>query len=368
MDTCPADLTIGFPRESGTERRTILTPAVARALIAAGFGVIAEPGIGGGVFTDDDAYAAVGVCFTDAELVWSAPLVLRYKSPDPDDLGRFNRGQTIAALFHAEGDLALLTALQASAVTAYSYEFVTEDHRFPLGRPGGQIAGVQAVLAGAYALQEPVGRGVLIARVAGATPANVVVIGSGNVGATAARTAAALGARVTVLTRSEQSRAEYQHGAPNGVRAMVNTHAALLECLREADLVIGTILVSTYDTPPMISEADLALMRPGAVIVDVTCGYGPGYLPTAGPVQQPGDPPHVIAGILHVKIDMLPALVPVTSTAAYTSNAASYLERLAEVTLLGKQDPAIESARIAHEGRLIHPVLVQHARIYGLQP
>jgi alanine dehydrogenase len=75
----------------------------------------------------------------------------------------------------------------------------------------------------------------------------------------------------------------------------------------------------------------------------------------------------MVAGILHVKIDVLPALVPVTSTAAYTSNAAPYLEQLAKATLLGKQDPAIESARIAHAGRLVHPVLVQHARIYGLQ-
>jgi alanine dehydrogenase len=368
MDTRSADLTIGFPRESGSERRTILTPAVARSLIAAGFGVIAESGIGGGAFIEDYAYAAVGVRFTDVEQVWSAPLVLRYKSPDPDDLERLNRHQTIAALFHAEGDLALLTALQASAVTAYSYEFVAEDHRFPLGRPGGQIAGVQAVLAGAHALQESAGRGVLIARVAGAAPANVVVIGSGNVGAAAAQTAAALGATVTVLTRSEQSRVEYQPGAPDGVRVLVNTRERLLDSLREADLVIGTILVSTYDTPPMIGEADLELMRPGTVIVDATCGYGPGYLPTAGPVQQSDDPPHVVAGILHVKIDMLPALVPVTTTDAYTSNATPYLERLAAVALLGKQDSAIESARIAHGGRLVHPVLVQHARVYGLQP
>jgi len=139
MDTRLADLTIGFPRESGTERRTILTPSVARALIAAGFGVITEPGIGGGVFTDDDEYAAVGTRFAGAAAVWSAPLVLRYKSPDPDDLKRLNPGQNIAALFHAEGDAALLTALKATGATAWSYEFLTEDGRFPLGRPGGQI-------------------------------------------------------------------------------------------------------------------------------------------------------------------------------------------------------------------------------------
>jgi alanine dehydrogenase len=368
MDTRPADLTIGFPRESGTEQRTILTPDLARALVAAGFGVIAEPGIGSGVFTGDAKYTAAGVGLAEAAWVWSAPLVLRYKSPDPGDLLHLRPGQHIAALFHAEGDIGLLAALQDCRATAWSYEFVTQDGRFPLGRPGGRIAGVQAVLAGAHALQAPAGRGVLLAAVDGAEQANVVVIGSGNVGAAAAETAAVLGADVTVLTGSEASRADYLRRAPGGVQAMVNSRDTLLACLAGADLVIGAILVSTYDTPPMISEADLRVMRQGAVIVDATCGYGPGYLPTAGPLQSPGDPPRQVAGVLHVKVDMLPALVPVTATAAYVANAAPYLERLARTALLGTPDPGIETARIACAGRLVHPVLTQHARIYGMQP
>jgi alanine dehydrogenase len=368
MDTCPADLTIGFPRESGTERRTILTPALARALIGAGFSIVAEPGIGSRVFIGDEEYAAVGVQLTEPGRVWSAPLLLRYKSPDPDDLERLRPGQHIAALFHAEGDIDLLTALQVCGASAWSYEFVSENGRFPLGRPGGQIAGVQAVLAGAHALQTPDARGVLLAAVDGAAKANVVVIGSGNVGAAAAKTAASLGANVTVLTRGEPSHADYLRRAPGGVRVQVNSRETLLECLAEADLVIGAILVSTYDTPAMITEADLAMMRPGSVIVDATCGYGPGYLPTAGPVQPPGDPPHQTAGVLHVKVDVLPALVPVTATAAYVTNATPYMERLAKTALLGTPDTAIEAARIACAGRLVHPVLVQHARIYGLQP
>lgn len=368
MDARPADLTIGFPRESGDERRTILTPALAWVLISAGFGVVTEPGIGAGVFITDEEYAAVGVHLTGADKVWSAPLLLRYKSPDPADLERLKPEQHIAALFHAEGDARLLTALRGCEATAWSYEFVAEHGRFPLGRPGGKIAGAQAVLAGAHALQTPGGRGVLLASVDGAAPANVMVIGSGNVGAAAAETAAALGANVTVLTRSQSSRAEYLQHAPDGIQVKVNSRETLLECLTRADLLIGAILVSTYDTPAMITEEDLAVMRPGAVIVDVTCGYGPGYLPTAGPIQAPGDPPHQHAGILHVKIDVLPALVPVTATSVYTANAAPYLQRLATCALLGTSDPAIEAARIATGGHLAHPVLIQHARFYGMQP
>ncbi len=206
MPVNTASLTIGFPRESGSERRTILTPALARQLTSAGFTVTAEPGIGAGVFTGDDEYAAAGACLTGPDEAWSAPLVLRYKSPDPRDLRRLRPGQHVGALFHAEGDPDLLTALRESGATAWSYELLAEDGRFPLGRPGGQIAGIQAVLAGAAALQGPGGRGVLLGMAEGAEPASVVVIGSGNVGSAAAETAAALGARVTMLTRCESSR------------------------------------------------------------------------------------------------------------------------------------------------------------------
>lgn len=359
---------IGFPRESSVgDRRTLLTPPVARVLAEAGFHVLAEPGIGAGVFCDDAELTAQGVKFAAPDQVWAAALVLRYKSGCPDELSRLRPGQSIGALFHAEGDPALLTALAASGGTAYSYEFLEEDGRFPMAAPGGEIAGIQSILYGAQALQTVQGgRGVLLAEVAGAVAPQVVVIGWGTVGAAAARTAAALGARVTVLARSENSAGRYLPDAPAGVRVAVNTPELRSRVLAEADLVVGAILISTFDTPPMITEADLRGMKDGAVIVDATCGYGDGYLPTAGPVQQPSDAPRVTQGVLHVKLDALPALVPVTTTAAYTANAAPYLVRLARVVLFGARDAAIETARIARDGRLVHPVCRQHAAFYGV--
>ncbi|MGH3565799.1 MAG: NAD(P)-dependent oxidoreductase [Pseudonocardia sp.] len=358
---------IGFPRETGRgNRRTVLTPLVARALRAAGFALLAERGIGTGVFVDDADLAAVGVRFAETDAVWAAPLVLRYKSAAPDDLDRLQPGQAIGALFHAEGDPRLLNALTQRRVSAYSYEFVEADGRFPLAVPGGEIAGAQAILHGAHALQTAAGRGVLLAGIRGARPPRVAVIGCGNVGVAAARTAAALGAHVTVLARADASAERYRTSAPPGVRIVVNTPQARQQELAEADLVVGAILISTFDTPPMVTEVDLRAMKRGAVIVDATAGYGDGYLPTAGPVQSPGDPPRVVHGVLHVKLDVLPALVPVTATEAYTANAAPYLVRLARVALQGKEDAAIEAARIAHGGRLIHPVCRQHAAFHGV--
>lgn len=197
-------------------------------------------------------------------------------------------------------------------------------------------------------------------------PATVVVIGSGKVGRAAAHTAVQLGARVTVLTSGPKSRDAYVADAPAGVAVLVNERAVLRDCLASADLVIGAILISTYDTPPMIHVNDLSGMRPGAVIVDATCGYGPGYLPTAGPVQKPGDPPRLVRGVLHVKVDVWPALVPVTASIAYAANAAPYLVRLAETVLRGRHDAAVRTAQIAADGELVHPVARQHARFYGM--
>ncbi|WP_059007999.1 NAD(P)-dependent oxidoreductase [Streptomyces specialis] len=359
---------IGFPREScPAERRTLLTPTTARALTAAGMTPIAEQGIGAGIGCRDADLAAAGVRFAPAGDVWSARLLLRYKSPDPGDVRRLVPGQAIAALFHAEGDPALLAALTCAKVTAYSFEFLAEHGRFPLATAGGVIAGIQAVHAGVSALQHPAGRGVLLGGVPGAERAHVVVIGSGNVGMAAARTAAALEARVTVLAHIPASAAAYRARAPHGVDVMVNPPSALAQLLPTADLVIGAILVSTYDTPPMITEAEVARMRPGAVIVDATCGYGPGYLPTAGPAQQPGDPPRIVGGVLHVKLDALPALVPVTAAHAYTTAAAPYLVRIARHALHRRPDPAAESAVIVRDGALVHPVCRQHAGFYRME-
>jgi len=330
--------------------------------------VLTEPGIGAGVFQDDAELIAQGVRFAEPARVWATPLVLRYKCADPAELSRLRPGHAIGALFHAEGDRALLSALATSRVTAYSYEFVEEHGRFPLAAPGGEIAGIQAILHGAQALQTVHGgRGVLLARVSGAAAPRVVVIGCGNAGsAAAARTAAALGAHVTVLARSQESASWYLPNAPRGVRVAVNTPQTRRRLLAEADLVVGAILVSTFDTPPMITETDLRQMKPGAVIVDATCGYGDGYLPTAGPVQRPGDAPRVTQGVLHLKLDALPALVPVTTTQSYTTKIAPYLVRLARVALLDASDPVIDTARIAHQGRLVHPVCRQHAAFYGV--
>lgn len=354
-----------FPRETGShERRTLLTPHLARTLTDAGFRVLAEPGIGAGIAQADTDLAPM-VEFAPSEQVWTAPLILRYKPGPASDIDRLTPGQTVGAIFHAEGDPKMLAALTRARVNAYSYEFLRHENGFPLAAAGGQIAGTQAVLAAAAALQHPQGRGTLLGGMPGAAPARVVVIGHGNVGEAAARTAAALGARVTVLGRTPQHLTAYARRAPAGVRTALNIPVLLAELLTTADVVIGAILISTHTTTAMITRAHLATMRPGAVIVDATCGYGDGYLPTAGPLQRVGDPPRQVEGVLHVKLDALPQTVPVTASHAYAHAAAPYLLRLAHRVLAGVEDQIVDTALIARRGALVHPVVCEHADRYA---
>lgn len=171
---------------------------------------------------------------------------------------------------------------------------------------------------------------------------------------------------MSVLTHTELAQRSYANTAPAGVEVVVNTRAALLERLAEADLVIGAILESTFDTPAMITRPDLAVIHPGAIIVDVTAGYGLGYLPTCGEIQHPGALPRMVDGIGHVKVDVWPSLVPRTATHAYGQAATPYLVRLAHVALRGADDPLLGTGLIASDGRLTHSVVRRHAEHYGM--
>jgi len=347
---------IGFPLESGPDRRTLLTPIVARHLTAAGFHVLAQAGIGAAIFLDDAVLAAEGVHFASADEVWAAPLLLRYKSTQPDEVRLLRSGQVIGAQLHTEGNPEMLAALTTSGATAYCYEYVEQDGQFPLAAPGGQITGIQAVLTGAHTMLAAAGRSIRLARAPGTARRRVVVIGCCTVSAVAARTAVFLGADVTMLAHAVHTTALQQRVAHAGIRVLANTTANRQRELAQADLVVGAFLIPTHNTYPMITETDLLVMKPEAVIVDATYG----------PVHRPGRPPHALHSVPNVDIDILPALVPLTLTIAYASTIAPYLVRLAEVVLRDAVDPVIETARIAADGELVHPGCRPHAELHRI--
>jgi alanine dehydrogenase len=359
------DKTISVLKERrGGERRVILLPDALRSFIDAGFRVLVEADAGASAGFDDAAYRAAGAEIVGRDEAWSrSRLVLKYKAPGQDEWRYFRRDLHLASFMHAEGNLEMTEAMRASGMCSYALEFFrTERGEFPVPVSDNEISGHLAILLAAYHLQTAQGgRGVLLSRVPGAPPAKVVVIGYGNVGAAAARLAAALGAEVTVFGTRHEGLRRIAALMPPNVRCEVNDPERFEQSVLEADLVVGAILISTYDTPPMLPESLVRRMKPGAAIVDVTCGYGAGYMPTFDRFTHHETPFFERFGVLHCKIDAMPASVPLTAAAATSANVAPYLLQLAQAVYGGKPDPVSAAGIVAKDYAFVHPEVVRHA-------
>jgi alanine dehydrogenase len=355
---------IAVARETkANERRVILLPREVGYVVKAGFEVLVERGAGAGICVGDEAYAAAGATIAPREQVWGeSDIVVKYKAPTRREFPLLRRGMHLGGLFHAEGDPVLTRALCDSGVAAYSYEFFrSADGDFPLAHPGGEVAGKLAVLHGAYYLQTHLGgRGVLLADIADVEPPRVLVIGHGKVGGAAIRAAEGLGAQVAVLGRDAEHLRRFRGTVSSRVRCRLNSPEVLREEALRADLVIGAILISTYDTEPMLTEDIVKAMRPGAVLIDATAGYGPGYLPTFMCETTLGEPVFERFGVVHCKIDVLPSAVPITTATAMSATIAPYLVALARSVYDGQADPTSQAGRIVDDGQITHPEVERH--------
>lgn len=362
---------VAIVRETRTgERRVILKPAQVRLMRDAGFRVFVERGAGGGLEISDREYERAGAEIVSTDTAWTAsPLVLKYKAPLPDEFRYLRPELHLGAFLHAEGDPRLTLALCRARVTAYSYElFRTREGIFPLSAASSEIAGKMAVLYGGYHLQSHLGgAGVLLAGVTGLEPPKVVVIGYGNAGGAAARLAASMGADVAVLGTNPVRLRRFAATMPRNVRCLINGPAVLERELPDADLVIGAILISTYDTPPIVTDDLIRRMKRGAVVVDVTCGYGPGYMPTCDQLTSHTAPTFERHGVLHIKIKTLPESVPVTTNEAVSMLVAPYLLNLAHAVYGEAVDPVSEAGKVTQAGEIVHRVVRRHMEMQPCQ-
>lgn len=345
------------------ERRVIVTPPDVAAFRDAGFEILVETGAGRGAGHEDADYEGYGATVVSTREAWTgSDLVVKYKAPGPAEYELLRPGLHVASFMHAEGNGVLIDALVGSGVTAYALEFFrAASGIFPLAVPDSETSGKLAVLYGAYHLQSHLGgRGVLLASTPGARPARVLVIGYGNAGAAAARTAAALGAEVVVLGTNRERLRRFQASMPPSVTCLLNSPETLERELPTVDLVVGAILISTYDTEPIIDERLVRTMRPGSMIVDVTVGYGAGYLPTFDHQSVHEDPVYERFGVLHCKIDPMPASVPVSESQAVGGLVAPYLVELGRAVYGEQEDPTSAAGRIVADGHVVHPELERH--------
>jgi alanine dehydrogenase len=351
---------IGVPKEIKTnENRIALVPAGAEALVAAGHTVSVERGAGEGSGFADELYTAVGARIApDAGAVWSsADLILKVKEPIAAEWPCIRKGQTLFTYFHFAADEQLTKSLLATRATCIAYETVELPNReLPLLIPMSEVAGRMAVQEGAKYLEKLYGgRGVLLGGVPGVPPAKVVVLGGGIVGINAAKMAAGLGAKVTVLDLSLERLRYLSDVMPANVVLIHSNRHNVLEEITSADLVIGAVLVTGAKAPRLVRREDLKLMRPGSVIVDVAVDQG-GCVETIHPTTHE-NPTYVVDGVIHYGVANMPGGVPRTSTLALTNATFPYALQLANKGWQQalKANPALLKGLNMVDGHITYP-------------
>ena len=358
---------IGVVKEiKPAERRVALTPAGAHELVAAGHQVRVERGAGIGASFDDAAYQLAGAqIVAQAADVWStSELLLKVKEPIEPEYALLHDRLTLFTYLHLAPNRPLTEALLRAGTTAIAYETV-EDGRghLPLLAPMSEVAGRLATQAGAYFLQAPLGGpGVLIGGVPGVAPANVLVIGGGVVGTHAARVAAGMGAEVTILERSIDRLIELEQLFDGRARCLMSDAHTLERGLREADMVIGAVLIPGALAPKLVTREMLGLLRPQSVLVDVAIDQG-GCFATSHPTTHT-EPTYVIDGIVHYCVANMPGAVPATSTRALTNVTLPYIRKLADlgVEVALKADPGLALGLNVAGGAIVYEPVAEAFR------
>ncbi|HWF74357.1 MAG TPA: alanine dehydrogenase [Solirubrobacteraceae bacterium] len=329
---------VGVPTEVKVdEYRVALTPAGVRELADAGHEVVVQSGAGEGSALPDERYAEQGARIVpDAESVFAeAELIVKVKEPQPEEVGLLEPRHTLFTYLHLAANAELTRALMASGATCVAYETVEDSRgRLPLLAPMSEVAGKIATQAGAFMLEKPLGgRGILLGGVPGVAAASVMIIGGGVVGMNAAFIALGMEATVYVFDRSIDRLRELDVALGGRADTCFATTLAIEERLPDIDLVIGAVLLHGARAPRVITRAQLALMKPGAVLVDVSIDQG-GCFETSRPTTH-SNPTYEVDGITHYCVTNMPGAVPITSTYALTNATMPFVLDLVEHGLVG---------------------------------
>lgn len=351
---------VGVPQEIKTaENRVALVPAGAESLVGDGHTVLVEQGAGVGSGFPDEAYTAVGAqIIGKAEEIWKrADMILKVKEPIASEWGRMRQSQVIFTYFHFAASETLTRAVIDSGAIAIAYETVQlPTGELPLLTPMSEVAGRMAVQEGAKYLERVHGgSGILLGGVPGVLPAEVTIIGGGVVGTNAAKMAAGLGAHVTLLDVTLDRLRYLSDVLPANVDLVYSNRHSLLDAVRKADLVIGAVLLPGAKAPKLITRADLKLMKPGSVLVDVAVDQG-GCIETITPTTHE-NPTYVVDGIIHYAVANMPGGVPRTSTLALTNATFPYAKRLARHgwKTACRNDPSLFLGLNVIAGQVVYP-------------
>ena len=348
---------IGCVRElKNNEYRVGLTPDNVRAYVAAGHEVLVEAGAGIGSGFDNDEYKAAGASvISGAAEVWKrAEMMVKVKEPLESEYPLFHDGLILYTYLHLAADKEQTDALLKGKVKAVAYETLQEtDGSLPLLAPMSQIAGRLSIQEGAKYLEKKYGgEGILLAGVPGTPKANVVILGGGTVGTNACKIAVGMGANVTIIDISLKRLEQLDNQFGSHIQTLVSTDSNIERAVKNADLVIGSVLIPGASTPKLFRKKYLKEMKTGSVFVDVAIDQG--GCGESSHVTTHDNPVYIEDGVVHYCVGNMPGAVPRTSTIALTNATLKYGLLIAEEGLekACKKHPALQTAVNTYDGKL----------------
>jgi len=325
-------MVVGVPAEVKTaEYRVAILPVGVEALVEAGHRVVIQEGAGGGSGISDDDYIEFGAQIVPdpEEIYGSADMIVKVKEPMPGEYDYTREGLVVFTYFHFAANEELTEEMLARKAVCIAYETVqTTDGSLPLLTPMSEVAGRMAIQEGAKYLENPMmGRGILLGGVPGVAPANVVVLGGGVVGHNAAKVAAGFGAQVTIMDINLDRLRYLDDIMPRNVITLMSDTHNIRDKIKEADLLIGAVLIPGGRTPRLVTRDMVRTMKPGAVIVDVSVDQG-GCIETTRPTTH-SEPTFVEYDVVHYCVTNIPGAVGRTSSYALANVTLPYVLKLA---------------------------------------
>ncbi|MEQ1819354.1 MAG: alanine dehydrogenase [Terricaulis sp.] len=355
---------VGCPKEIKVhEYRVGLTPESAAELVRAGHEVFLETKAGEGIGAPDSVYEKVGVkILPNADAVFeTAEMIVKVKEPQAVEIARLKPHHTLFTYLHLAPDPAQAEGLMKSGATCIAYETVTDrDGRLPLLKPMSEVAGRMSIQVGAYFLEKAHGgRGVLMGGVPGVQPASVVILGAGVSGYNAAQIAVGMRARVQVFDKNAARLEELDREFNGRLETVYSTAAAVAEAIKEADVVVGAVLVAGAAAPKLITRDMLKTMRPGSVLVDISIDQG-GCFETSKATTH-SEPTFVVDGIVHYCVANMPGAVSRTSAFALNNATLPFTLALANKGYKKalQDDPHLANGLNVYAGAITHEAVAK---------
>ena len=325
---------VGVPKEiKNHEYRVGLTPASVAELVASGHEVFVETSAGMGIDFADAAYEKVGATILPSakEVFASSDMIVKVKEPQPSEIAMLEPRHILFTYLHLAADKPQAEGLMKSGATCIAYETVTSrSGALPLLKPMSEVAGRMSIQVGAHYLEkEQGGRGVLLGGVPGVAPAKVAILGGGVAGINAAQMATGQRADVTIYDINNDRLAELDMHFGSQIKTAFASKAAIAQAVKEAEVVIGAVLVPGAAAPKLVTRAMLKTMKRGSVLVDIAIDQG-GCFETSKPTTH-DDPVYTIDGVIHYCVANMPGAVARTSAFALNNATLPFALRIANL-------------------------------------